>query len=282
MIRSCLATPLFIMLFAILSNCSIAQTDTIANNEPAADSAIVPQHIAATSSDMQPVYRYFNLVKTNLTSILLKNYSLQYERILSRKFSVALQYRIMPESGLPFKNSLAKLADDNDDPDTKKLIEDFRMSNYAITPEARFYLSKKGYGQGFYIGIYYRYASFTSDKLDIFYTDDQDVEQSIRLSGKLTGNTGGFLLGAQRFWGKRVVFDMWMLGPHYGSGQGTFSGTSGKPLSMDEQNDLRDQLNDIDIPLTDKTVQVDANGASLKLDGPWAGLRIGLSLGIRF
>ncbi len=41
-------------------------------------------------------------------------------------------------------------------------------------------------------------------------------------------------------------------------------------------------IKDLDIPLTDKTVIVTANGANVKLDGPWGGIRAGLSLGIKF
>ena len=78
------------------------------------------------------------------------------------------------------------------------------------------------------------------------------------------------------------MLDIWIFGPHYGSGKGNFSGASSRLLSKDEQNGLRDQLNSIDIPLTDKTVSVNANGASLQLDGPWGGIRGGISLGFKF
>ncbi len=222
-----------------------------------------------------------NFIKTNLTSILLKNYSLQYERILNRKFSIAVQYRTMPATTIPFQKLILKAVGD-DDPDTKKIIEDFRMSNYAITPEVRFYVGKKGYGRGFYIAPFYRYASFTTNDLNVFYTDENDVESSIKLSGKLNANTGGILFGVQKFLGKRIVLDTWFLGPHFGAGKGDFSGVSSKPLTQSEQDDLRRQLEDIDIPLTDKTVNVNANGATLKLDGPWGGIRGGISLGVKF
>jgi hypothetical protein len=222
----------------------------------------------------------FNLIKLNLTGILLKNYSLQYERVLNRKISIALQYRMMPETGIPFKSTILKAVGD-DDPDTKKIIEDFRLSNYAITPEVRFYLSRKGYGRGFYIAPFYRYASFTSNDLNIFYTDDNNAEQSVKMSGKLTSNTGGLLLGVQSDLGKHVVLDISFFGPHYGGGKGHFEGTTSQPLTPDEQDDLREQLEDINIPLTDKTVNVNANGASLKLDGPWGGYRFAISLGVR-
>ncbi|MEO6134671.1 MAG: hypothetical protein ABIP35_05930 [Ginsengibacter sp.] len=222
-----------------------------------------------------------NIFKTNLTGILLKNYSLQYERVLNRKISVAVQFRTMPSSTIPFQKLILSAVGDND-PDTKKIIEDFRLSNFAITPEVRLYLSKKGYGRGFYIAPFYRYASFTSNDLNIFYTDDSNVESSIKLSGKLTTNTGGILFGVQSFLGKHVVLDLWLLGPHFGSGTGEFNGTPSKPLTAQEQANLRQQLEDIDIPLTNKTVNVSANNASFKLDGPWGGIRSGISIGVKF
>jgi hypothetical protein len=50
-----------------------------------------------------------NFIKLNLSGILMKNYALQYERVLNRKISVALQYRIMPVSSIPFKSTVQKI-----------------------------------------------------------------------------------------------------------------------------------------------------------------------------
>ena len=157
-----------------------------------------------------------------------------------------------------------------------------RVNNFAITPEVRLYLSRKGYGRGFYFVPFYRYAPFTVTGLNITYTQDDGNDASVKMKGKLTSNTGGFVLGSQTFLSKRIVLDLWLLGPHFGSGKGSLSGNPLKPLSANEQNDLRSQLNDIDIPLTNKTVNVDANNAIMKLDGPWGGLRGGISLGVKF
>ena len=85
------------------------------------------------------------------------------------------------------------------------------MGNYAITPEARFYLGK-GYGKGLYIAVFYRHASYTIDHLPI----DYDNDHSLALSGKLTANTGGIMLGAQWALGKYMCIDWWIFGPHYG------------------------------------------------------------------
>ena len=235
---------------------------------------------APSSDEPKSKHEQVNMVKLNLTGIALKNYSLQYERTLSRKFSVALCVRTMPGTTLPFKNAIVDQVG-NDDPDTKNTIETFELSNFAITPEVRLYLSKKGYGRGFYLAPFYRYASFKTSTLNFDY-EGTGTSGTISLSGKLTANTAGLMLGAQWALGKHFSLDWWILGPHYGSGTGDFAGKSSRTLTTEEQTDLRDQLNDLDIPLTDKTVNVNANGASLKLDGPWGGIRAGILLGFRF
>ncbi|MBO9681252.1 MAG: DUF3575 domain-containing protein [Flavisolibacter sp.] len=221
-----------------------------------------------------------NLVKLNLTALALKNYSFQYERTLNRKVSVALGVRTMPSTTLPFKNAIVKQVGD-DDADTKNTIENFKLSNFSLTPEVRIYLSKKGYGRGFYLAPFYRYASFKTSTLNFDY-EGAGTSGTISLSGKLTANTGGLMLGAQWPLSKRLSLDWWILGPHYGSGTGEFTGKTSHTMTAEEQNDLRNQLNDLDIPLTDKTVTVNANGATLKLDGPWGGIRSGILLGFKF
>jgi hypothetical protein len=235
---------------------------------------------APASDEPKSKHQQVNIVKLNLTAIALKNYSVQYERTLNRKFSVVLGVRSMPSTTLPFKNAILKQVNE-DDPDTKNTIETFKLSNFAITPEIRLYLSNKGYGQGFYLAPFYRHASYKTSTLNFDY-EGAGTSGTIDLSGKLTTNTAGLMLGAQWGIGKRLSLDWWILGPHYGSGSGEFSGTSSRTLTAQEQQDLRDQLNDLDIPLTDKTVTVNANSASLKLDGPWAGIRAGILLGFKF
>ena len=221
-----------------------------------------------------------NAFKVNLTALALKNYSFQYERVINRKISFALAFRTMPETSLPFKKTILDLS--NNDPDTKDVLDALQLSNTAITPEIRLYLSKKGYGRGFYIAPFYRYASFKANNVKFSYTNTLNTESDIFLSGKVTANTGGLLFGSQYTIGKHICLDLWILGPHYGSGNGNFSGITSTPLTPTEQNELRQQLEDFDIPLTNKTVIVTANGATVKLDGPWGGIRSGLSLGIRF
>jgi hypothetical protein len=225
-----------------------------------------------------------NLVKFNLTSAVIKNYSLQYERVLSRNVSAALSYRIMPETGVPWANYIIDRADITD-PDELDLINNIRLSNYAITPEIRFYTGKKRYGRGFYVSLFYRYGHYKAENAVFQYEPEIDVkadEIKLTASGNVSSHTGGFMLGSQWAIGKHLCLDWWILGPQFGVSSGEITGLSSVPLSSEEQKDIRDELNDIDIPMFDQTVDVTANKVSMIFDGPWAGIRAGLSLGIRF
>jgi hypothetical protein len=222
-----------------------------------------------------------NIFKVNLTGLPLKNYSVQYERVIKRKMSLAIAFRTMPNTDIPFKSQILNAVNTSDQ-DTKNTIEQLKISNFAVTPEVRFYLSKRGYGRGFYIAPFYRYASFTTNNILLTYQNGVGTSNTINLSGKLTSNTGGLMFGAQWPLGKHLSLDWWILGAHYGSGTGNFTGTAGTPLTTTEQDDIRQQLNNLDIPLTTKTVTVTSSGASMQLSGPWAGVRAGICLGIKF
>jgi hypothetical protein len=262
-------------LFYLIVACFLSNTNYLNAQTVATD------NVSTVKNNKTPSNHRFNFFKINLMGIVIKNYSVQYERVLSRKISIAVSYRIMPSTTIPFKDQIIK-ASGTSDANTKATLEKFRLSNMAITPEIRIYLSKQGYGHGFYIAPFYRYASFKTNDMIFTYQGSNSVEGNISMAGKLTSNTGGILLGFQKYIGKHVCIDTWLLGPHYGSATGEFNGTTDNPLTTQEQADLRQQLTDINIPLTNKTVTVTANSAALKLDGPWAGIRIGLSVGVRF
>ncbi|MFN5423272.1 MAG: DUF3575 domain-containing protein, partial [bacterium] len=157
-----------------------------------------------------------------------------------------------------------------------------RLSNTAITPEIRFYLGKKGYGRGFYIAPFYRNGNFKASGIDLEFEGNGGGTETMRLQGNIKGNSFGLMIGAQWALGKNICLDWFILGPHYGSGSGKLQGISSVALSQAEQDDLLNTLRDIDIPLVEETFSVTANSATISFDGPWAGIRAGLSLGIRF
>jgi hypothetical protein len=220
-----------------------------------------------------------NLFKINLTALVITNFSLQYERIINKRLSFALGFGNRPVSSLPYKNTIVNAL--ADDPEMQSQINNMTFGSTCITPEFRFYVGKKGYGNGFYFAPFYRYATYTGNGVEFTYDNNLAKQNTLTMSGKITGNTFGLLLGVQKSLGKHICLDFY-FGPNYGTGKGDFTGKSSTPLTPEEQDDLRQTLENFEIPLTDKTITVNANGANLKLDGPFGGIRAGFAIGVKF
>jgi hypothetical protein len=222
-----------------------------------------------------------NYLKFNITSPLLKNYSLQYERVLTRGMTFSLGYRFMPETGIPCYN-LIKDQIEKDTEEDLSWLENLTLQNYAITPELRFYTGKKKYGRGFYFSLFYRYASYEASNIEIPFTPDMGDEITLSSSGSIKSQTGGFMLGAQWALGKHICLDWWILGPHFGISSGSFIAEASSPLSSVDQEDIRESIEEIEMPMLSKDIEVTAERIDLKFDGPSAGIRAGISLGFRF
>ena len=216
-----------------------------------------------------------NIIKLNFFALGLKNISIQYERSIAKKISFAAGFRWMPEGDIPLKSTFIDLADDAE---LERQLDNLSTGNIAFTPEIRFYCGRKKDCRGFYIAPYARLARYTADLL--YEYDDAGIPETIPLSGSVNTLTGGLLFGAQWRLGKKIYLDWWILGPNYGKSDGTIEGK--KSLSDSEQQSLREDLEELDIPLTEITYTVNANGATVNFNGPWAGMRAGLCLGIRF
>ena len=219
-----------------------------------------------------------NIIKTNLTAYAFKNINITYERSIKRWFSVSAGYSVMPDGKIPFIKSFTDAEDE---------FRDIEAGSSHFTVETRFYLGK-GYGKGFYAAPYYRNSTFKASNFTYYQEYDNGggnyTEIPLNISGKARGNSVGLLLGVQFFLNKKgsFVLDWWIVGAHYGKGKGDFKGKSSQTLTADQQSQLKTELEDLEIPVVEYSVQTNANGATVKMDGPWAGLRSGLSLGYRF
>ncbi|MFY7964912.1 MAG: DUF3575 domain-containing protein [Chitinophagaceae bacterium] len=224
-----------------------------------------------------------NIIKTNLTGDAIGNYNLTYERSILKKMSFSVGVRYMAKQSLPFQSEMQDLIGNND-----IKIADFKMGNFAITPELRFYLSA-GKMKGFYIAPYARYASFDL-AVPILYVDPNNASnrKEVLFDGKITSFSGGLLLGVQTQIFKKLVLDVWIAGGHYGSSNGTLDGDFSKnPLASDQDvKNLQDKLDNISVdagPFTFKGNVVSKTQAVINSTGPWAGIRaLGLSIGVRF
>lgn len=226
-----------------------------------------------------PAVQKANLIKTNATAYAFRNINLTYERILSKTFSLSAGFSTMPQGKVPFIDYFAS---------AEEQLRDVEVSHQGLTLEGRFYVGKKGYGEGFYLAPYARHGNVNAPDFIYHYTYSDALvgEQEIPLTvkGDASGISGGLLLGTQFLLGlkKNFVIDLWILGAHYGGGSGDFSARSPYTLSQEQQNQLKKELEDLDIPMVKYTVKTNANGADISMDGPWAGLRSGLSVGFKF
>ena len=216
-----------------------------------------------------------NIIKINLPALALKNITLQYERAIARKVTLAGTLRFMPKGSIPLKSTFINLADD---PETERQINNLSVGNFAFMPELRYYLSKKGAFRGFYLGLFASVAKYNANLL--YEYNDNGTTKTIPMSGGITGITGGLMIGAQFKLSKKLFLDWWILGPNYGSSNGKISGQ--QTMDFDEQQSLKDDLHELDVPLTKFTYEVNANGATINFKGPWAGLRSGICIGFRF
>jgi hypothetical protein len=229
-----------------------------------------------------------NFIKLNLTSLAIMNFSLQYERVLSRSISGALSFSYMPETTIPtyIADQIIKQADSQSeegiDPESEDIIRNLLISSYTITPEIRFYLGQKRYGQGFYTAFFYRYGHYELSKMPIPYTNDLDEDITINTAGTITSHTGGFMLGYQWALGKHMCLDWQMFGPHFGVSSGDFLGLPSSPLSQVDQADIEEEFLKVESSLVDQTVDASANEVKMLFDGPWGGIRFAVSFGVKF
>ncbi|MFM9021411.1 MAG: DUF3575 domain-containing protein [Sediminibacterium sp.] len=218
-----------------------------------------------------------NIFRVNLSSLVLKNYHVTYERALSKKISLSVSYRLMPKGSLPFKDYF-----DNSVSGSALQFNGIQVGNSAITPELRFYLGK-GTMKGFYLAPYARFASFEATT-PINYTSTGGGSAVVKTGdfvGKVTSTSAGIMLGWQFNLSKKLVMDLQLIGGHFGSCSGNLALVSVIPLSAQEQTSLQSSLNDIKVEPFDIKTSVNANGANIQVTGPWAGIR-GANIGIGF
>jgi len=216
-----------------------------------------------------------NLIKVNLAAFALRNISVQYERAIGAKITAAAGINWMPKGSFPLLNNFESVIDNDF---TFQYAKKLKVSGVVITPEVRYYFGKSAF-RGFYIAPFVRYENFQGS-LPIEIELQDDSKTSLPISGNLRSFSAGFSVGAQWRLTENLYLDWMIMGPHYGSSKGSFSGK--KDLSEYEIGEYKGELNNLDIPMLKMSYKVNNQGATLRFKGPWAGIRAGFSLGYRF
>ncbi|MFN5188485.1 MAG: DUF3575 domain-containing protein [Chitinophagia bacterium] len=225
-----------------------------------------------------------NIIKGNLTSFALKNYHLSFERSLNHFMSVSASYRYMPKGSLPLQ-AIAKKYIDN----PAINFDLFQMGNNALTFESRFYLGLQKMS-GFYIAPYARFADFDlSVPVEYTYTPEGSfiaptpITKSANLDGLIKSTSYGAYIGLQKQLLTKLVIDIWFIGGHFGSSNGTLNFIAPEKLPTQAVSALQKVLDNTKVSPFEITSKVNQNGATADMKGPWAGFRgLGISLGLRF
>ncbi|EOR93099.1 hypothetical protein ADIARSV_3739 [Arcticibacter svalbardensis MN12-7] len=225
-----------------------------------------------------------NSFKINLSSLALKNYNFTYERSLARKVSFVAGYRSMPSTNLGQISFVNKALDRMDNTSLKDDLDQITTSNKTYTGEFRFYGGKHAGARGIYLSLYGRYSKFNVDYDYAYSTENKDY--AIPISSSLKGLGGGLMIGAQWLIAKRVTFDWYVIGAHYGSLKGDATGIADlSSMTNEEKADLKDDFEG-KVSIADKNyfrADVSNNGITAKPDAPFIGIRgLGFNLGIAF
>lgn len=213
--------------------------------------------------------------KINLSALVIKSFSLQYERQAGKRLTLAIGYSMIPYSSIALKSFIKKQVDD---PAVR--IEDYKLGTFVVTPEVRYYLGKKGAFHGFYLAPYARFAHYKIQGPIQYYNTDNGTQDAL-FAGTMNIFTGGLMMGSSFQLSRILYLDWWILGGSFGGASGTFKATI--PLSEADQVSLQSALDNLNVPLTSTTSEVNSNGATISTTGSIAGVRgFGLNLGIRF
>ena len=225
-----------------------------------------------------------NILKTNMSANALQNYNITYERSINHFMSISASYSTMPKRNIPLQ-ALAKQFIENPNID----FDNFKMANNAITFESRFYLGLQKMS-GFYIAPYARFADFDlSVPVEYTYTPEGSfiaptpITKSANLDGLIKSTSYGAYIGLQKQLLTKLVIDIWFIGGHFGSSNGTLNFIAPEKLPTPAINALQKVLDDTKVNPFEITSKVNQNGATADMKGPWAGIRgLGVSLGLRF
>ena len=226
-----------------------------------------------------------NLIKINLSGLIVQQYTLQYERVVNKSQSIALTISVAPNTPLPFKQTL--LNDFGGNEDAKRAIETTVFTKYTGTLEYRFYTGGGHAPKGFYIAPFVRYMHMSLSQ-DYTFTPSDDKLHTAHMTSQFGAMGAGFLLGYQFLFGRHWGIDWWILGPFFGTSiNANFVGTDPQMGDMSAQDlaNLKHNIESVSIPgyTVTATVTPSTNTVQAKAVGPYYGARfMGICLVYRF
>jgi hypothetical protein len=226
-----------------------------------------------------------NILKANLGALALQAASVQYEMLLPQNFSLCIGARHRPNGGLPYKKYFTNRVKDS--PELMHMVNMLQFSSTSITPELRYYFSKKNIAEGFYLGVLYKYDTYQLAYKNANITLANGMPLTVNFLGKYTNSGFGFQAGGQIINKHNFVTDWWLVSGIVNKTK-TYLGTTSENFNMTQEELNAFQANYSDIRLHGgyffKNANVIANNQELAVQNTSIGFgaRIGLCLGYKF
>lgn len=203
-----------------------------------------------------------SIIKLNLSQLLFRNFSLQYEYAFHKNMSGSLGLNFLTERRIP--RFFVKEKGDGTG------FRNARWRGFGLTPEFRFYPGRKiqhPSPDGFYLGLFTRYASYRISG-DFIGTFSNGREYSYNLTGRYAGVTAGGIVGAQWRVSRRFYLDWWILGAGAGAAVFSLQATDNSyAANASEQTEVETDLQEVlrKIPMVGLGNGISANSNSVKV-----------------
>jgi len=158
-----------------------------------------------------------NLVKLNLTNLLFKSFTVQYDRALAPGKTVGVSVNFRPKTDGPMAGMYDAAYEEI--PNGPNYAMSTLQTGYlSITPNIRFFVKRKA-PRGFYIETYLRYENMSRD-YDFRSYDFSGAVTAPFVRGTATSQTQFFgvggMIGYQVLLGRKMTLDFWFVGTHLG------------------------------------------------------------------
>ena len=159
-----------------------------------------------------------------------------------------------------------------------------RFNGYVITPELRYYTSKRaGAGNGFYLMPFLRYYNYSTDGDFLYQPTNGEENSTIDAKINFSGFGGGFSIGVQKIWDSGFLID-WNAGLGLAIAGGRLRGTVEGPVQDDIPqfiDDLSDAISTL--PLVNAQLSNDGNSLDARGTGlPWPIVKSHIAIGYAF
>ena len=194
------------------------------------------------------------------------------------EFKLTKRSSLTAKIGIPYEKNYSATYDDND--------ASFNIKATSFLAGYRIYMSKKGM-RGFYFEPFFNYLHHEGNGNGSSTLQGQAV--NMNFTSNYTGYGIGAQLGVQFMIAKRIVFDLYFLGPELNNADATFTShevTNTLPWNSSQANeaeqDAKKFLNDIPIIGKKTSLTVDQNNriVTANYNGWLPGFRAGIAVGI--